>query len=86
TSEGISGKILRMRSKKVVYTSYTPHLLERALADQKTTGDTQTHFSWLIPLLNEYYDPMYRYQLSKKQHRIIFRGNYQEVEHWLTHQ
>ncbi|MFY7551784.1 hypothetical protein ACOTXY_25170, partial [Enterobacter cloacae complex sp. BZL2001] len=25
TSEGISGKILRMRSKKVVYTSYTPY-------------------------------------------------------------
>ncbi|MEY0173798.1 tRNA 2-selenouridine(34) synthase MnmH [Providencia rettgeri] len=62
------------------------HLLDLALADQKTTGDTQTHFSWLIPLLNEYYVPMYCYQLSKKQHRIIFRGNYKEVEHWLTHQ
>lgn len=61
-------------------------LLDLALAEQKVTGDTQAHYSWLCPLLNEYYDPMYLYQLSKKQQRIIFRGTYEEVEYWLTSQ
>lgn len=61
-------------------------LLDLALAEQKVTGDTRAHYSWLCPLLNEYYDPMYLYQLSKKQQRIIFRGTYEEVEYWLTSQ
>lgn len=55
-----------------------------ALIEQKKTGSTEAHFTWLYPLLNEYYDPMYNYQLSKKQERIVFRGNYAEVFEWLT--
>lgn len=60
-------------------------LLDTALIHQQTTGETQSHFSWLCPLLHEYYDPMYRYQLSQKQERIVFQGTYQEVEQWLNH-
>lgn len=59
-------------------------LLDIALTEQQKTGDTRVHYAWLCPLLNEYYDPMYRYQLAKKQQRIVFRGTYQEVEHWLA--
>lgn len=58
-------------------------LLDIALVEQKKTGSTEAHFTWLCPLLNEYYDPMYNYQLSKKQERIIFQGNYSEVLAWL---
>ncbi|MDU4231945.1 MAG: tRNA 2-selenouridine(34) synthase MnmH, partial [Klebsiella grimontii] len=36
------------------------------------------------PLLNEYYDPMYRYQLGKKAEKIIFRGSWQDVAAWLA--
>lgn len=60
------------------------HLLDIALKHQQTTGETQSHFSWLCPLLHEYYDPMYRYQLSQKQARIVFQGTYHEVEEWLN--
>lgn len=35
----------------------------------------QHHLDWLKPLLSEYYDPMYQYQLGLKAERVIFRGN-----------
>ena len=41
-------------------------------------------FAWLVPLLEEYYDPMYRYQLGKKAGKILFRGSWQEVAAWLA--
>ncbi len=59
-------------------------LLDNALAAQKISANTEVHFSWLSPLLKEYYDPMYRYQLSKKQDRIIYTGSYEEVEQWFA--
>jgi tRNA 2-selenouridine synthase len=37
-----------------------------------------------VPLLEEYYDPMYRYQLEKKAEKIVFRGNGPEVAAWLA--
>ncbi|QAV24608.1 tRNA 2-selenouridine(34) synthase MnmH [Proteus hauseri] len=58
-------------------------LLDNALIEQRASGNTEVHFAWLIPLLNEYYDPMYRYQLSKKEDKIIYRGTYEEVMQWL---
>ena len=45
-----------------------------ALAHQNN-GILHHHFDWLKPLLSEYYDPMYQYQLSQKSERIIYRGN-----------
>ncbi|SPY77603.1 tRNA 2-selenouridine synthase [Providencia rustigianii] len=58
-------------------------LLDNALIEQRKTGHTEVHFSWLSPLLHEYYDPMYRYQLSKKQQRIVFKGTFEEVTEWV---
>lgn len=58
--------------------------LDLALTAQQRSGSTDAHFSWLEPLLIEYYDPMYRYQLSKKAEKIVFRGNYQDVADWLN--
>ena len=40
--------------------------LDEALVQQQRTASTEAHFAWLVPLLEEYYDPMYRYQLGKK--------------------
>jgi tRNA 2-selenouridine synthase len=42
---------------------------------QQGKGQTHYHLDWLKPLLNEYYDPMYQYQLGLKAKRVIFRGN-----------
>lgn len=57
--------------------------LDEALAEQQRSGSTEAHFAWLVPLLNEYYDPMYRYQLDKKADKIVFRGTWEAVNHWL---
>ncbi|POP46922.1 tRNA 2-selenouridine(34) synthase MnmH [Superficieibacter electus] len=57
--------------------------LDIALASQQASGSTDAHFAWLVPLLEEYYDPMYRYQLEKKAEKIVFRGNGPEVKAWL---
>lgn len=46
--------------------------LDRALAEQLSSGSTDGHMAWLVPLLNEYYDPMYRYQLEKKSREYRF--------------
>ena len=42
---------------------------------QQLTGQSHYHLNWLKPLLCEYYDPMYQYQLGLKAERVIFRGN-----------
>ncbi|WP_417642032.1 tRNA 2-selenouridine(34) synthase MnmH [Enterobacter kobei] len=57
--------------------------LDTALTIQQQHGDTRGHDAWLVPLLREYYDPMYRYQLEKKAAKIVFRGSWQEVNGWL---
>ncbi|AIR63345.1 tRNA 2-selenouridine synthase [Cedecea neteri] len=57
--------------------------LDEALLTQRKTGSCEGHLAWLSPLLKEYYDPMYRYQLSQKADQIVFRGDYQQVEAWL---
>jgi len=57
--------------------------LDAALAMQQASGSTDGHLAWLVPLLNEYYDPMYRYQLEKKAAKIVFRGIWQDVAQWL---
>lgn len=38
------------------------------------------HLPWIERLLTWYYDPMYDYQLSAKQHRVCFKGSAAEVE------
>ena len=43
-----------------------------------------SHRHWLAALTQEYYDPMYSYQLEKKKELVVFRGNRQDVTDWLT--
>lgn len=57
--------------------------LEQALAAHRR-GDPHLHRLWIRALLEDYYDPMYNYQLNKKAERIIFRGTPQEVREYLT--
>ncbi|MDX1303746.1 tRNA 2-selenouridine(34) synthase MnmH [Photobacterium sp.] len=54
-----------------------------AVQVQLNNGSLAGHDAWLRPLLEEYYDPMYTYQLSKKADRIVFRGDFDEVRAWL---
>jgi tRNA 2-selenouridine synthase len=54
-------------------------LLSEAISLQKTTGNAEHHKEWIKVLLVDYYDPIYDFQTSKKQERIIYRGQKEEV-------
>lgn len=61
--------------------------LKALLADaiqQQIVGDTESHKQWIKVLLVDYYDPMYDYQLSKKQQRIVFNGTHNEMRDYLN--
>lgn len=57
-------------------------ILERALVAHQG-GDENLHRDWIRPLLSDYYDPMYDYQLQQKTARIVFRGSSAEVSEYL---
>lgn len=59
-------------------------LQDIALIEQQRTGGTEAHDAWLVPLLNNYYDPMYRYQLEKRADKVVCRGTWSEVAAWLA--
>lgn len=40
-------------------------------------GNTQAHEAWLAPLMLEYYDPMYRYQLEQSPHEALHVGDWE---------
>ena len=58
-------------------------IMDAALAEQARSGDVELHRPWIEGLLNEYYDPMYAYQLEKKAQRIVFRGDQRAVLNYL---
>jgi tRNA 2-selenouridine synthase len=59
-------------------------LLERALIQHKSNDDTSYYSEFIELLLCEYYDPMYDYQLSKKQERVAFKGYADDIVGWVN--
>ncbi|MDA1075379.1 MAG: tRNA 2-selenouridine(34) synthase MnmH [Proteobacteria bacterium] len=45
---------------------------------------SQDHSGWVGGLLTGYYDPMYDYQLEKKDGRVCFRGGFKDITEYLT--
>jgi len=54
-------------------------LLSDAIQQQLSTGSNDSHKEWIQSLLVDYYDPMYDFQISKKEGRIVFKGYQNEV-------
>jgi len=46
-------------------------------------GDSSRHRRWINELLVEYYDPMYTYQIKRKEDRIVFRGDKAAIVDWM---
>ena len=57
-------------------------VFETALATLFASGDASGFDPGIRTLLEEYYDPMYRYQIESKQPEIVFRGGEQEFLQW----
>ncbi len=53
--------------------------LATAHEHQRRTGDASAHHRWIEQLLQDYYDPMYDYQIDRKREQIVFRGGTDEV-------
>jgi len=49
--------------------------MSAAFAAQACDGDVQHHRDWVEPLLRDYYDPMYQYQLQRRTGAVLARGN-----------
>lgn len=57
--------------------------LSDAIDKQRQTAETTQHNGWISTLLSDYYDPMYDYQLGKKQKNIVFTGDAEALKAWL---
>jgi len=63
--------------KKMLY------LIETGIRSQRQSNDLTKHKDWIVYLLKEYYDPMYQFQLEKKDKLSIFKGSYKQVEQYI---
>jgi len=59
-------------------------LLKNAYRIQQVSGSTEAHKEWVQILLEEYYDPMYNYQIEKSPIPVIFRGSEQDILSFLN--
>ena len=57
-------------------------MMSRAFENQWRDGDVAGHCEWIAALLEQYYDPMYEYQLRQRRGRALFRGPRQAVNDW----
>ncbi|MBT3530010.1 MAG: tRNA 2-selenouridine(34) synthase MnmH [Gammaproteobacteria bacterium] len=85
-SEFLLGSLQRIK-KRLGGERYTEvsKLMEIALSIQQAGESNEAHKLWIKSLLQNYYDPMYEYQMGKKLERVAFRGNSQEFLDWASH-
>ncbi len=57
--------------------------VELAIKQHQTSNNFDGFLPIVESLLVEYYDPMYNYQISKKQDRVVFKGSSNEVLEYL---
>jgi len=84
-SAGLQDSMYRIR-KRLGAESHeeAQKLLANALQQQSLTDNFSAHKDWIRYLLNRYYDPMYDYQLSLKQERVVIRGTANQLRTWLA--
>ena len=57
-------------------------LMAAAFEQQRQSGDLAGHRAWIGALLEQYYDPMYEYQLAQRQGQQLFGGDRDAVVAW----
>ena len=57
-------------------------MMAEAFVQQRLNADLSAHRHWIAVLLEQYYDPMYEYQLSKRAGKQLFSGDRQAVVAW----
>lgn len=59
-------------------------VMAQAFAEQAHSGDLAGHRLWIATLLEQYYDPMYEYQLQQREGRVLFSGGREAVVAWAS--
>jgi len=59
-------------------------IFDTAVDIQTATGSLDAYEELIAYLLNEYYDPMYDYQIKKNASRIVFRGSSAQIERYFN--
>jgi len=54
-------------------------LMTKAFKSKTSHGNKNFHRDWISVLLNEYYDPMYDYQLTNKLDRVTCSGDWETI-------
>lgn len=57
-------------------------IMAAAFLAQDESGDLALHREWISVLLEQYYDPMYEYQLAQRGGEVVFRGSRDDVVAW----
>lgn len=57
--------------------------MQHSFLIQQQNNDLSQHENWIKPLLHDYYDKMYDYQLNKKNQQLLFKGNRIDVINYL---
>ncbi len=60
--------------------------MKKAMQSHLKNNDIRQHSNWIRPLLNEYYDKMYDYQLNITKRQVIFKGSREQVFLFLNNQ
>ena len=58
-------------------------IFDAAWHQQQHSGTLEAYKPWIVYLLEEYYDPMYDYQIERNANRIVFRGEEDAVLSYL---
>lgn len=59
-------------------------IMGEALDRQWRYGELQRHRDWIRTLLTDYYDPMYDYQLSRRDGHVLTQGGFTELIEWAS--
>lgn len=57
-------------------------VMSAALDTQDATADLEGHRVWIRELLTDYYDPMYDYQLARREGDVLHCGNIAQLQRW----
>lgn len=66
--------------------NHLTRIMDIAIEEMRDNGESDRHKEWIQQLLQDYYDPMYDYQLERKIDRIIYRGEREGVLEYLRQQ
>jgi len=79
-SDTLLGSLTRIK-KRLGFERYT--LMHKQLSQAISNDNKDLFYSSIEELMVKYYDPMYQYQLSQKQQRVVFQGSRHEVSEFL---